>query len=73
MDEERARILKMLEEGKITAHEAEKLLLALKGQPRPETMSSDELRMKMRRFGLRECAGCPRLWARSSRKRSKTA
>jgi len=59
MDEERARILKMLEEGKITAQEAEKLLLALKGQPRPEAMSSDELRMKMRRFGLREMRRMP--------------
>jgi DUF4097 and DUF4098 domain-containing protein YvlB len=59
MDEERARILKMLEDGKITAQEAEKLLLALKGQPRPETMSSDELRTKMRRFGLREMRRMP--------------
>jgi DUF4097 and DUF4098 domain-containing protein YvlB len=53
MDEERTRILKMLEAGKITAAEAEKLLLALKGQPRVD-MSRDEMRARMRRFGLRE-------------------
>jgi DUF4097 and DUF4098 domain-containing protein YvlB len=52
MDEERTRILKMLEEGKITAPEAEKLLLALKSSPRPETMSRDEIRMRMHRHGL---------------------
>ena len=59
MDEERARILKMLEEGKISAAEAEKLLLALKGQPRPDAISSDELRARMRRFGLREMRRMP--------------
>jgi hypothetical protein len=59
MDEERTRILKMLEEGKITAQEAEKLLLALKGQPRPDLISSDELRSRMRRFGLREMRHMP--------------
>jgi DUF4097 and DUF4098 domain-containing protein YvlB len=59
MDEERARILKMLEEGKISASEAEKLLLALKGQPRPDAISSDELRVRMRRLGLREMRRMP--------------
>jgi predicted membrane protein len=59
MDEERARILKMLEDGKISASEAEKLLLALKGQPRPDAISSDELRVRMRRLGLREMRRMP--------------
>jgi len=59
MDEERVRILKMLEDGKISASEAEKLLLALKGQPRPEAISSDELRVRMRRLGLREMRRMP--------------
>jgi hypothetical protein len=60
MDEERIRILKLLEEGKVTAQEAEKLLLALKGQPRVE-MSRDEMRAKMRRFGLREMRRIPEM------------
>lgn len=59
MDEERARILKMLEDGRISASDAEKLLLALKGQPRPDAISSDELRTRMRRLGLREMRRMP--------------
>ncbi len=61
MDEERVRILKMLEEGKISASEAEKLLLALKGQPQPDAISSDELRVRMRRLGLREMRRMPEM------------
>ena len=60
MDEERTRILKLLEDGKITAQEAGKLLLALKSQPRVD-MGSDELRMRMRKLGVREMRGMPEI------------
>ncbi|MEO0108044.1 MAG: DUF4097 family beta strand repeat-containing protein, partial [candidate division WOR-3 bacterium] len=44
MNEERARILKLLEDGKITAQDAERLLLAVKGQT---SLGPDGIRVKM--------------------------
>jgi DUF4097 and DUF4098 domain-containing protein YvlB len=60
MDEERARILKLLEDGKITAQEAEKLLLAIKHQA-PHEVSRDDIRSRMQRFGLHAGRRMPEL------------
>jgi DUF4097 and DUF4098 domain-containing protein YvlB len=53
MTEERAAIIKLMTEGKITTEEAQKRLQALSDSPNPN-MSRDELRQRMQRLGVRE-------------------